>query len=287
LSDGITYANKDVLFKALSELYKNKSLAAYGLDIPRIKQMLPNNYPAVSANETRSDTPALLEDDSLLLMEYESDFDPDTDFIKLNGYALSAVKQLRLEGIKVKRVIIAVIYTADITQAPDVYDLDAICIKVRQVFLSKFDTDGIYAQIKSKIDAGDALTDEEMLKLIVLPLTQPVKNLKQKLIEDAVGLAKRIPDESQQLFAVAGILTATNKFIDKDFSNQVKEWVKMTKVARLFEEEKIEAVNRRSSEIACSMLQKGVDSLTVMECTGLTGDEVKHLQNSLSMARSA
>ena len=138
-----------------------------------------------------------------------------------------------------------------------------------------------------------------------MPLTQPDKAKKQELIEDTVNLAKQLSDEKQQLFAVAGILTATDKFIDKDYSNQIKEWIKMTKVARLFEEEKIEAVNAARAEariegrvegrvegraegqyemqvkMAQSLLIDGEDYLKVMKHTGLTRDEVNRVQMSL------
>jgi len=146
-----------------------------------------------------------------------------------------------------------------------------------------------------------------------LPLTQPDKAKKQELIEDTVNLAKQLSDEKQQLFAVAGILTATDKFIDKDYSNQIKEWIKMTKVARLFEEEKIEAVNIARAEartegrvegriegrtegrtegraeghyemqvkMAQSLLKDGEDYLKVMRYTELSRDEINRIQLTL------
>ena len=124
MSDGITYTNKDVLMKVLSQLYQNKSLSVYGLDIPCIKRMLPANYPAVIAKEVRGDNAFLLEDNSLYIQEYESTVDPDEDFVKYNQYACLALKQLRLEGVKVKRVIIGVIYTGDILEAPSIWNMD-------------------------------------------------------------------------------------------------------------------------------------------------------------------
>ena len=72
MADGITHSNKDVLFKALSRCYENKSLAAYGLNLPKIKMLLPTNYPVVTAKEIYADNAFLLEDNSLLILEYES-----------------------------------------------------------------------------------------------------------------------------------------------------------------------------------------------------------------------
>ena len=292
MADGITYSNKDVLFKVLSQLYQNKSLAVYGLDIPRIKRMLTTSYPTVTAKEHRGDNCFLLENDALYIQEYESTVEPARDFIKYTTYICLVVEQLRKEGIAIKEVIIGVIYTGDITSAPAVYDIGALRVQVKQVFLSKFNTESIYTAIKAKIISSESLSDEDILQLIVLPLTQPDKPLKQKLIEDTITLARQIPDESQQLFAVAGILTATDKFIDRAYSDKIKEWIKMTKVARLFEEEKIEAVNKAVNESrlafqaqilqnAKTMLLDGEDYLKVMKYTGLTREEVDQIQASI------
>jgi len=91
-----------------------------------------------------------------------------------------------------------------------------------------------------------------------------------------------VQDEQQQVFIMAGILTATDKFIDREYSEMIKEWIRLTKVARLFEEEKIEAVNVAVNErekdvrkqIARNMLSMGDDILRVMQATNLTRIEV-------------
>jgi len=289
MPDGITHINKDVMFKVLSENYKNKSLAVYGLDVPKITRLLPSNYPAVTATEIHADTTFLLEDGSLLILEYESTVS-SADFLKYIKYAVNAMARLHKEGCYVSNVIVAVIYTGDINKAPAELDVGALRIQIKQVFLSRFDTDGLYNDIKAKIDNGEPLADDDIMRLIVLPLTQPDKARKQRLIEDTIALAKRVQVEHQQLFIVAGILTATNKFIDQEYSKSIKEWIKMTKVARLFEEEKIEAVNEAVSgadrnariRFAKSLLSDGEDILKVMKHTGLNRAELDDIQTSIS-----
>ena len=69
----ITYHSKDVLSKILAENFKEKSLSVYGINVPRIKKVLPTNLPAVQANELRIDNLFLLTDDSVALIDYESD----------------------------------------------------------------------------------------------------------------------------------------------------------------------------------------------------------------------
>ena len=290
MADGITHNNKDVLFKALSRYYENKSLAVYGLNVPRIKRLLPTNYPAVTATEIHAENSFLLEDGSLLILEYESD-PRQKDFLKYGKYTINALEYLEKESLKVKKVVIAVIYTGDIETSAAVFDVGALRIQVEQVFLSQFNTDEIYSDTKAKIESCEKLTDDDVMKLIILPLTQSDKTRKQKLIEDTIDLAKQVKDEQQQLFIMAGILTATNKFIEDAYAEKVKEWIKMTKVARLFEEEKIEAVNtavdaavdaavietRKDERLrtARDMLDAGEDILKVMKFTKLTRAELE------------
>lgn len=177
------------MFKVLSQHYRDKSLAVYGLDLPKIECLLPSNYPAVTATEIYAENVFLLEDGSLLILEYESDPVQD-DFLKYNLYVINALRRLRKEGIIINKVIIAVIYTGDIKSTAPEFDVSALRIQVEQVFLSKFDTDEMYSGIKTKIDNGEQLTDDDIMMLIILPLTQPNKVRKQKLIEDAIDLAK-------------------------------------------------------------------------------------------------
>jgi predicted transposase YdaD len=78
----------------------------------------------------------------------------------------------------------------------------------------------------------------------------------------------------------------------------MKGWLKMTKVGRLFEEEKIEyakeyaqeyakeRLEEREKEIARKMLAKGIDILTIMELTMLSKSELLSLQNNSADACS-
>lgn len=96
---GISHHAKDILFKSLSALYQNQALDVYGLHgLPRIKALLPTEFPSVRADERRADTVFLLEDDSILLLEYESNERFLDNHLKYLDYCLSAPPHILSTG---------------------------------------------------------------------------------------------------------------------------------------------------------------------------------------------
>lgn len=45
MGDEIAYQNKDITSKMLAEQFKGKSFGVYGLDMPKIRRVLPTNIP--------------------------------------------------------------------------------------------------------------------------------------------------------------------------------------------------------------------------------------------------
>ena len=74
MPEGVAYQNKDILFKILGQTYKEKSFAAYGINLPPIRELLPTNLPKISANEKDIDNLFLLEDGTYAIVDYESEF---------------------------------------------------------------------------------------------------------------------------------------------------------------------------------------------------------------------
>ena len=53
MENEIAWQNKDITNKLFAEKLKEKSLRVYGLDIPKIIQVLPTNLPDIWANELK------------------------------------------------------------------------------------------------------------------------------------------------------------------------------------------------------------------------------------------
>lgn len=238
---GITYHNKDVAAKVVGEALKGKSLAPFGLDSLRIKEVLPTNLPAVESNELRLDNLFLLQDDEVAIIDYESEYKKE-NFVKYINYAARVIrryaKQGKLQALREIRII--VIYTADVESACEEYDLRGVKVKIEAAYLVKLDTEHIFGKLEEKIQRQEVLGEEEVLQLMVLPLTVKGKRDKQEAIMRAVEVAKRLPDHRQKVETLAGILTFTDKVIDEEYREKVKEELEMTQIVQMIFDEGVE-----------------------------------------------
>ena len=231
----ITYHNKDVLSKILAENFKKKSLNVYGIDVPRIKDVLPTNLPAVQANEMRIDNLFLLMDGSVALIDYESDV-KWTNNLKYLNHITRVLERYKKRDMP-KKVRMIVIYTADVERAPDEFSVGCLTLKLEQAFLSKIDSEEVVRQVTARLERKEALTDEELMKLIILPLTYKGKERKEQAVREAVELAKQIEDGEEKSFVLSGILVFADKIISAKMAKYIKEVLKMTQVAQLLMEE--------------------------------------------------
>lgn len=234
----IAYQNEDITSNLMAETLKGKSLAAFGLPELKIVDILPTNLPVIESNELRLDNLFLLSDGSLAIIDYESSFSRE-NFVKYLNYIARVIRRfaIRRELKDLKQLKMVVIYTADVERAEERYDLGGLILVVESAYLIHLDGSQIYDRLKNKIDAGEKLTEEELMELMILPLTVKGKKRKQETIEKAVNLGKRLPDREGQLKVIAGILTFTDKIIDRVYAKKLEEEMQMTLVGQMLMEE--------------------------------------------------
>lgn len=236
MSDGIAYQNKDIEFKILSESYKERSFEAYGLKLPRIKEVLPTNLPIVYANEMRMDNLFLLEDDTYALVDYES-VNTVKNRIKYMHYISRVTQRIYNEIGKTPFIRMIVIYTGDVEKADNVFQVGCMTLQMEQVFVSNLPAEKIYQTVRYKLERRERLKEQELMQLIILPLAEKGPEDKQKRIEQVIDLVKRIEDEQEQKLVFSGLLVITDKFIGRADAEKIRREITMTKVGRLIFED--------------------------------------------------
>lgn len=280
--EGIVYQNKDILFKILGQTYKEKSFAAYGIDLPRIRALLPTDLPKISANEKSIDNLFLLEDGTYAIVDYESVYKRISKIKYLNYIARVMEKYYKEDENFNLRLI--VIYTGDVDYAEP--DLETACftLHTEQAFLVHIDGRAALHEIQEKLHSGISLDNDDLMKLVILPLTVPGTEGKQEMLETVVELAEQLRDEEQRIFILSGVVVASDKFIEKEYMEQVRRKINMTQIGQMYEEEKIEFANQRvlkeKIEIAKILLQEGADTVMIMKATGFTEEELLRLQDA-------
>lgn len=281
MSEGIAYQNKDIVFKLLGETYKNKSFAAYGIELPPIKAMLPTNLPQISANEKSIDNLFLLNDGTYAIVDYESEYKKINKIKYLNYIARIMEKYFKEDSEFNLRLII--IYTGDVRRADGILETACFTLRAEQAFLSHIDGASELNVIRKKLDEGIPLTDDDLMKLVILPLTVPGSEGKHKMLEAVVDLAEKLPNMEQRIFTISGVIVASDKFIKREYLEQIRRRINMTQLGQLYEKEKIEYANqkiaKRTIEMAKSMLDEEIDIIKIMKITGLTEEDILRLKN--------
>ena len=233
----VAYQNKDIVSKILTEGMKEKSFAVYGVPMSRITEVLPVNLPVIEANEMATDNLFRLEDDSYAIVDYESSFSEKSKI----KYVCHIARILKRYG-RVIKIRMIVLCTSSVRRINTVLDAGCLQLSIEPGYLSSIETDTVLEKVRGQIEEGQKLSDTEVMQLIVLPLTVKKREEQKEILEEAINLAKKAKEEEQQMFILSGVITFADKIIEPEYARRVEEWIKMTKVGRLFEEEKQQAV---------------------------------------------
>ena len=227
----IAYQNKDIVSKLFGEQMKGKSLSLFGLDTNlKVMDIRPTNIPIVQAKELRMDNLFELEDGSIAILDYESQF-KETNFTKYGYYIMNVINRYLNEG-KTPDIHMMVLYTADIETAKTILERTACRIKIEAAYLTGTPSEQWLEEIKGSL-ANQIISDKTLMRLILLPLTYKDEEKKQETIKLCVNLAQKIPDKEQETFALAGILAFTDKIISNSTKKYIEEVLGMTQVGQM------------------------------------------------------
>lgn len=279
----VTHNNKDLISKILADTFGSKSFAVYGLDLPSIAEYLPTELPAVAVTDRISDRIFKLVDGSYAIVDFESEYRRFNKIKYLNYATRIAEKYFKNEEDFRLRII--VIYTGDVQSADPDFSIGCITMKTEQAFLSHIDGDAEMKKIREKLSDKIPLDDEDLMRLIILPLTYRGDEKKTEMIDAVINSAEKISEEDKKTFVLAGVCVAAHYYLTDMQAERIGGLLKMTKVGQLFEREKISYGNEREhaekERTAEVMLKHGDEQAYVMEVTGLTQAEIDRIREKI------
>ena len=273
LETEISGHNNDIIMKATAEMFKDRTLAILGLDTAKIIDIMPTVLPVVEAREKRVDFVFLLEDETLLHLEFQTTISDDL----LRRVAFYGARIVDRHNRVVNTVII---YSGRIESAPDFLQKGSLTYQVTNVYLKGMDGDKEYDRIKAKLDQGQTLEETDLLKLIFLPL------MKSTLIEAEMALKAaelaKLANNKFTSFVIGAIVAITDNFLPESYKKRLLEVLRMTQIEQWLREEgkiegKIEGKLEGQLEAARNALKKGLSLDDVAEITGLPKETVQKL----------
>lgn len=283
----IAYQNKDITSKIMAEGFKNKSFAVYGIDVPKIVDVRPTNLPAVETTELRIDDLFYLADDSVAIVDYESKYS-EANKVKYIEYLARVIKRIYNDEKHFRKLRLIIIYTADVERGTTTPQLDLGCteLTLTEAFLNDIKSEAVRKQLFKKLENDEPLNDEDLMRLIVYPLTYIGKKAQQEAVTEAIDLAERISDEGKEKFVLSMMLSFADKIISREDTERIVRRIKMrSKVLQYFEDEKEaavrDAVENDKRNMVIGLLREGDPFDKISRITGLNEDKIKAIESSM------
>ena len=144
--------------------------------------------------------------------------------------------------------------------------------------MKAYDGDKEYTRLREKIEKGQALDEEDVLKLIFLPLMKS-KSSEAKMTFEAAELAATIPGDTGT-FVLGVLLALGSRYLSETDMKKLMGVLSMTAIAQWFREE-------RDLEIAKAALREGSSVEFVVKITGLPRETVLRLKSEVEQERLA
>ena len=141
-------------------LFQGKALSLFGIQIPKIIESLNVELQDIKVQEWRTDLVFLLEDDSLLHLEFQTTFSKDhlTRFLM---YDL-----LLHEQHKHRKITTIIIYASGVKQRELSLNFETLKYTPYLIFLEEIDGDEILYQLEEKVKMKVPFNDEDFLHIL-------------------------------------------------------------------------------------------------------------------------
>ena len=210
--------------------------------------------------------------------------------IKYYGYIARLLKRIYTEEKRFRRLRVIIIYTGDVKRGNTVshLDLGGTTLTLTEAFLSELEGDEIRKRIKTKLEQHIPLDDQDLIQLIIFPLSYADNERKQLAVSEAIDLAEQITDQTELSFALTGIRVFAEKLIRAEDAERIERKLSMVKVIEPIIEKAAKDASEKADRnariaIAKNLLTYGIRAADVAKNTGLSLKQVETLQREAAV----
>ena len=265
----ITKHINDVIQKYASGLFRNATLEFYGIKTAPIKELINPEVPVVEVAGGATDIVFLLEDDTYLHFAFQTGKNSVATMLKCASYDIRLYER---DGRKIYSVII---YTSDVKNEHEGLNIGTLNYPVDVILMNNYDGNTIFAELEAKINAGQELSELDILNLVLLPLMKHTLP-RRELAEKTIKLAQTIPDITRRNACIAAAYAFSKAHLSKSDSDKLLEVLKMTSAFTTLYIE-------RMKDVARKLLKHGMSVGDIMDCTDLDETTITELQSELEV----
>jgi hypothetical protein len=205
---------KDVLLKYLGAAVPDTFLAALGLDLPRVVEVLPTD---VSVLEVRPEQPDLLlrlADGTIAHIEFQTTTDPG-DLERFYHYQFAICERFKC------LVYTIVVYGPWIKRAATFLDRGSAQYRVRNVYLGQRDAEALVERLQARAAAGELWNAQERVEAILLPLMGRKRPL--PVLLEAVAEASAVLPIAERTDVLGSMVGLAYNYLDPGLAEQLLE----------------------------------------------------------------
>ena len=246
----------DLFQKRVTNLFRDKEISLFGIKASKLQESLNVELQDVKIEERRSDQVFLLEDDTLLHLEFQTNY-RQSDLTRFVLYDILLHNQHNK-----RKVTTAIIYSSGVKRREVNLDFETLIYKPHVVFLEEMNGDEILQQLEEKILSNEPLSSEDIINLSFTSfMKSDIIELEGKTIRQ-IEIANKIADPEERESTIALIYGYAAKFLSVDELKNIKE---VFKVGDIFQEWLDEAVEERIEEIIGEIVEEKDELLREIE----------------------
>lgn len=282
----------DLSQKGIMNLFQNKELSLFGYKIPKIVESLNVELQNIKLEERRTDLVFLLEDESLLHLEFQTDYRRQ-DITRFMMYDL-----LLHDQHKKRKVTTIIIYASGVKRQDFYLEFNTLSYRPYVVFLEEKNGDEILQVLEEKLSKKQPFTDEDFLNLLFNCFMKSDIIQPEERVIRLIKVANVIEEPTMREMAKATTLGVIGKFLSAEQMMKISEVLIMIdpleammekeisrrtaeKVAEKIAKEVAKKVAKEKTEMARNLLEERVDIDLIARATKLTLDTIKELQLQL------
>lgn len=230
--------------------------------------------PTVEVRQGMADILFELEDGRLLHLEFQSTKEPSLH--RFAGYDLAIHSKYR------RKIRTVVLYTGDVSKAPEELDAGTLRYQVENVYMNQLDGDEALDTLKWHLETKN-WTETDRVRLAFAFHMGFRKRTRDEAFSEIVELVQRLPDREEQNYVAALILGFSGRILSDEQMETLKEALGMADLLKAIKEEgKKEGRQEEKREVAKRMFQEGASLEYVVKVTGLSEADAEEIRRKVA-----